>query len=480
MASLKRKDFSSPAKAGSFAGKSREEIIFLKIKEELPFILGAIKGGTKLYGKTYSKDTNELTYAKTKSKSKSIDLKTISIFKIFKDEDFGGGGARAKQADNTAITESGCAYYCSLVFNLIKRKLTPADCTKENLENPVVQRHVFASTSLNDFLKNGPSDWHDENVYMNTANAIWDKYKNKLKGPVYCHRGSKFMNNLYAAYKSALAWDRKPEGDKLAPGSFNADKWNPGDIWLSTLRPGKQPLKECRTFSDLKKCVLTFAGEGGLKKTTLLAVSLKKPGNPNKTKFERYNTKDRTHYKDGTVSYDGFTYGKRGDFFSSNDVYLYIGGKDIQFRGFNSSSGWQGNIIGTGALGGKIGGGNVDYYLQSAGIKSISRSPGIWRETQAPLVMDREIGLMHELYVKYSLRQKGNIGIDIDIVKDENRFKQLVIENGDNFKWQKYMGLLLINAMESADKEKQKLVAIELVRYAASNTALSTFFIKVS
>ena len=53
-------------------------------------------------------------------------------------------------------------------------------------------------------------------------------------------------------------------------------------------------------------------------------------------------------------------------------------------------------------------------------------------------------------------------------------------EKGNNFKFQKYMGLLLINAMESAGKSKQNIVATEILRYAASNTNISSFFVKVS
>ena len=75
--------------------------------------------------------------------------------------------------------------------------------------------------------------------------------------------------------------------DKLAPGSFNNDKWNPGDIWLSTFGKTEEPLKPCRIFNDLKKCVLDFSGEGNLPTTSLLGASLKKPAA--KAKIVEYN-----------------------------------------------------------------------------------------------------------------------------------------------------------------------------------------------
>lgn len=41
------------------------------------------------------------------------------------------------------------------------------------------------------------------------------------------------------------------------------------------------------------------------------------------------------------------------------------------------------------------------------------------------------------------------------------------------------MGLRLIDAMQSASKKAASLVATEMLRYAASNTDISTYFIKI-
>ena len=116
---------------------------------------------------------------------------------------------------------------------------------------------------------------------MNTANAVYKKFKNKLTGTVYCHRKSPFMDKLYEVFKEAKKLDEKE--DKLAPGSFSADKWNPGDIWLTNFSPEEEPLKNCRNLPQLKRCVLEYAGASkNKKKTVLLAVSLKKPGSTKK------------------------------------------------------------------------------------------------------------------------------------------------------------------------------------------------------
>ena len=485
MAELQKKDFIdggtlNKASVGPYAGKTRIDIVYEKIEKGLPFTLGGDSNGSKVFGKSFSSADGakpklenypyNLTYAKTKT-AKAKDYETLKITKFFKDEDFGGGGSRAKQADNTGPTESGCAYYCSLAFNIVKGELTEKDCTKAKLKEAA--NYVEATSSLNDFLKKGPDDWHEENVYINTANTVYKKFGSKFKTPVYCHRGSSFMNKLYEAFNKAKKLDEKE--DRLAPGSFNNDKWNPGDIWLSSYSTSSDPLKECRNLSDLKKCVIRFAGkDGNQEKTELLAVSLKKPGDPKKAKLKEFNTKTRTNYKDGEVSYDGFSYGKTGDFFKSNDIYLYMGKQAVQFRAFNTSSGWQGNITGTGALGGKIGGGNIDYYLKVAKIPSIFDAG---KEKTTAMLKKQDYQLLFDLYTKYYKKQSKKS--PVDLITDFGKFERLRKAKGTHFAWQKLMGMRLVDAIESAAASKRKIVATEILRYAASNTDISTYFIKI-
>jgi len=492
MPKLKKDDFIKsgaykPASGGDFSGQNRVEICYKKIEKQLPFIIGENERGSKVYGVSLTAEgkgkpgLNNYPYYLTFTRQKNAkirDQEQLKITEFFKDEDFGGGGSRAKQSDNTGPTESGCAYYCSLVFNVVKRELKLEDCTKANLKEAA--NFVQATSSLNDFLTKGPQDWVDEGVYINTANEVFNKFKSKIKTPVYCHRGSSFMTNLYKAFKSAKDKDAKEE--KIAPGSFNNDKWNPGDIWLSSYDPKSEPLKECRNFSDLKKCVLRYAGADskGQKETELLAVSLKKPGNSKKAKLKEFNTETRTNFKDGEVVYNGFSFGKTGNFFSSNDIYLYIGGKDVQFRAFNTTSGWQGNIIGTGALGGKIGGGNIDFYMVNAGIKSISANPsGSFKETLTGQLKKTDYKLLYDLYVKYWAKQSKVQYKSFPLISSFDTFEKERKLKSNHFTWQKLMGMRMIDALESSTKKKRNDVGTEIIRYAASNTDISTYFIKI-
>ena len=61
MAALKKPDFQKTAKAGAFSGKTRTDIVFLKIEKGLPFILGDTANGKKVYGKSFNENEFQLT-----------------------------------------------------------------------------------------------------------------------------------------------------------------------------------------------------------------------------------------------------------------------------------------------------------------------------------------------------------------------------------------------------------------------------------
>tara|TARA_B100000214_G_C23943232_1_gene616742 strand:- start:47 stop:1522 length:1476 start_codon:yes stop_codon:yes gene_type:complete len=468
------------ASSGDFNGETRAEIIKLKIKKGNPFILDSNKQQIKI-----TKLVDKLDFEYFPWRLKTSDGKMYSINQMTKDEDFGGSGGKgassagAKQAENTPITESGQAYYFSLVFNVIKKTLTQKDCTNKNLKEAA--KYVEATTSLKKFLDDGPESWLEGtagNVYMNTANKVYEKYKGKFKGNVICHRGSTFMNNLYEAFKSAKKLDEKE--DNLAPGSFKEDKWNPGDVWLTTFGSNETPLKECRNFDELRTCVLNFAGLGTQsKEVKLLAVSLKKSETKDVV-FKEFNTSERTQNLTRDVKYGGFSYGKSGDFFKSNDVYLYAAGtanRPIQFRAFNVTKSWQGNVIGTGALGGKIGGGNIDYYLKKQkGLKGWDFGTP-YQEKPFAILKNKDFDEMYELYAKYIDKQK--IKSPEPLLSKAEFHRQRKEKPQASFTFQKYMGLKLIDAVEQLSAKGKQNVILEMVRYAMSNTDISTYFVKL-
>ena len=190
MAYLQTKDFTKNASAGDYAGKDRHDIVGFKIKDKKPFIISATATGKKVYGVSYDKKSKILVYKESLASKK---FKQISILKIFKDKDFGGGAAGSGGgADLTKITESGQCYYCSYAFNIRGGEIKKAPTIKELGQ---AARFVQADMNLYDVMDKCPDEWFD--VFIKTANVIVKTYKNKVSGTVYFHRGSKFMKKIY-------------------------------------------------------------------------------------------------------------------------------------------------------------------------------------------------------------------------------------------------------------------------------------------
>jgi len=474
MALLQTKDFKKPAGKGPYAGQSREAILATRIKKQIPFKIGS-KNSKDFFGIGYDIKKFVITggFNKTDLK-KNKGLQTIKISQLYKDDLFGGGGGSGGGAEDTKYTESGQCYFNSLCFNVLNRPLKRSDTTLINLKKGA--KYVQATKTVDDFYKNGPDDWIENEVYIKTANILFNNYKTKFKRPVYFHRGSKFMNDVYLAKQQVQKYEitqaRKSGKLPQAPGSFSNDKWNPGDIWMSDLPPTTQPLKVFKDWSELNHAVLTEAGELKSKDANLLGVSLKKLGGT--ANLQKFNLPKRVN--NISVPFRGFIFGKNGDFFSSIDMYFKLGLGEVQFRAFNSTSAWQGEIKGAAAAGGKIGGGNLNYYLEKHINKSIGTSKGLsWKETSATQV---DIKKMYELYKKYNNLQMSPFNKSSFPVVSYSQFETNV-KGKNSFIFSKNMCLLFLDSFLSANKNKRDLISTEIIRYAASNTDVSSFFVKV-
>ncbi len=466
MAYLQTKDFNKNASAGSYAGKDRHTIVLLKIKDKKPFVISATATGPKVYGVSYDKNKKILVYRDTLASKK---YKEISILKIFKDKDFGGGsGGSGGGAELTKITESGQCYYCSYAFNVKGGEIKIPPTLKELGK---AARFVQADMNLYDVEKSCPEEWYD--VFIKTANVIVKTYKNKTSGNVYFHRGSNFMKKIYES-KAQVMKDDKQSGTPQAPGSFSDDKWNPGDIWMSTYNTADTPLlNKYKTWSELNQQVLERAGKlGG--KTKLLGISLKKVGAT--ASIKEFNLPKRVN--NIMISYEGFRFGKVGNFFSSQDIYMYMSGQEVQFRTFSGDSAWQGEIKGASAAGGKIGGGNVNFYC----MKHIGENIGggnsqNWNEKSILNRVDDE--KVYNLYAKFYNLQNTFQKADYPIVPKAD-FMRLFAEQTSNFRASKYMCMLFLDTFYEGTRTQRNKVVTEMIRYAASNTDQSSYFIKVS
>ena len=478
------------ASGGLYAGQGYVDIANNKIKDKREFILGTNAQGRKVYGLRLIVDKDKFFLEYANSKTSKVKTGQDIISRFFKDPDFGGGRGSGGGADDTAVTESMQCFYLSLLFNTNVNKLDNKNTQLKDLETQKNHCYVYErSTRLTakDCYDRCPEDWFNKDVFIKTANAIYQsQYSKPFKGKkVYFHRGSPFMKKVYASKKRAMDFDRKNNNPPIAPGSFSDDKWNPGDIWMSTQMPTAiEPFVDNKKFKK-PPVEWTTLREAVVDKSDIntIGISLKKvEGIPNVVAF---NTRERTHNKD--VRFSGFTFGQTGDFFKSADMYMYFSdGGVMQLRATATTKSWQGEMKGKYAAAGKIGGGNINHFVEQVYGKSIganSIQPN-WSETY---YKDSNLSTMYNLYKKYINKQKS--GTALQKIVSQAEFKRLADGYVNNkkqpaspaFYFGKYMALLFLDTIKADTKNRQlDEFSKSIVRYAMSNTDISTFFIKVS
>lgn len=468
MPALKSTDMGTKiASSGPYAGETRDSIFELKIKDGKQFTLGASESGPKVTGVAYDRATKTLNYYKSTNKSV---IESVRYTGVFKDPEFGGGRGSGGGADDTKYTESLQCYYCSYVFNVAKKKITSV--TPDQLKQG--ERFVQATETLVNALAKGPGWWVENDVYIKTANRLFDEYGRKMISPVYFHRGSKFMNDLYAA-KTKCHKNDKENGDPQAPGSFSHDKWNPGDIWASTFSVLETPLADYTSnWGELNERVWNLASQG-----KLLGISLKKVEAP-RANYQQFNAP--TMALPSSYTFGSWSYGKTGDFFKSQDIYIRIGTKEVQFRTFGGTTSWQGEIKGAAAAGGRIGGGNIHFYCKEVFGKGIFGSYDDEASYLAAFKRGEANGTsqkrMYELYKKYN-----HLSLPTQPLMKEMDFMKKLADipklKEYNFKNSKMICLEFLDVILSGTTAQRDQLATKMFRYAESNTDQSSYFIKL-
>ena len=439
-------DLKKEAGKGPYKGIARSQIIKLKIADKKEFTLNS---GAKIKGTNWDEKTYTLF----------VGTRKISLKEIKKDPDFGGGGSGAG-ADVTAIVECGQALVCSLIYNVMKKEIKWEDLTYEGLQKAM--QYCYLTETLDTIIERSPPEWVQS--YVKSANILYRNYK--MSGtPVYFHRGSKFMNEVYSGKKIVFDADKKSDKPQ-APGSFSDDKWNPGDIWMTTLKT--VPSISTDSWASLNKDIYDLA-----QAKKLVGVSLKKVGGS--AHIEEYNalsTKQTKEYR--YASFRVTSASERGPlppFFNSIDLYMSIGDREVQFRATSGEASWQGEIKGATAAGGKIGGGNVNFYLK----KYVGK--GLFDKSEDEVLkFVKTKDFFNEFYALYKKHFDGKILPYEEFVMNANA-KQ---KDSKGYLFSKYMNMKFIDIFLSANTSTRNKIATDFVRYAASNTDQSSFFVKIS
>lgn len=362
------------------------------------------------------------------------DGKTISIGKLFKSAEFGGGKGSGGGSTNTRVQESAMALVCAIAW-LNKKAISASDLSDENISQGFEKVDVDATREeITEFLRNEKSWMH---TFVSSANLLLSSFYN----PNFVfHRGSKFEKSIYNAYKTAK---------KEAEITMNNDKWNPADIWLvdSSMENYEFPTN----LTQLNGMLVEFFSS-----KKIVGVSLKKATKNPSLKVINLSKSDFQGR-----SYEGFDMRS-----TNNNLKLLYDGGSMTFRNFRFGTNYAGEIDGKKAQHGKLGLGPINDNLKINNLQLLPSSKDVaakFNDGDEELVKD-----FKELFLNY-----------VDKA-DEKVFDEIMSTKDMNYKSSKFLSLKLLDIIENADKKIQDELVSDMIRYASSMSKLSSVHVKVS
>ena len=356
-----------------------------------------------------------------------------------------GGGARGGTRIANLGEGSQCIY-AAVAFGL-GRNITQRDISKTNIEK--YKNKFDIDSTVDEILDDLPEIWMNSSILG--ANKLFDKFF-KVNGKFTFHKGSKDagskivrkINELFQKFK-------KDEGLSL-----NINKWNPADFWLVSSEFDIKILEDEKTMEGFNQQI-----QKQLLNNKLIGISLKQMGG--KATLTVNNVERNKKYE---KKYSGYTFSTK-----SIDGYINLtGNSKLQFRataGPTNLTGWQGEIQGGLAAGGKISLGPFNMLLRAHDIKEIP--------TDAAKRVKNEPDKVYK-DISYGLEKFGKMK-----KAEVTKFKTNKIVT-NQYLYSKLQVVQLIKIFEVTLKQKKKLrdqLAEDMFLYAASLSKYSSAFYKL-
>lgn len=415
--------------------QDRGERFLEKIEKQEPFEL--TDGSSSIIQKNspgvkslMEKNYNELSGGKKLFIKEDGELVSLSNF--IKTEEFGSSKGQGAGSKNTALQESSQCVFNAMLRSLKKTYLDIEDVTLENISSS----YQYCDTT---------TPW--EEIYEFSQDKIWQQSfltsSNLLSQYVgemeyEHHRDSLFVDSIYEAYRE----------NQL---EYQADKWNPADIWL--VKDSALSTVFSSSLDDLNNQVKDM-----FEKKELIGVSLKKTG-----KEAKLEVKNLDKIKKKQYTYEGYKTTSK-----SKDISLLYNEGKICFRTFNYATNWAGEILGKTASHGKIGIKPLNRILRNNGLSPLRYIKFVKEEWENPKCgIENVKTLLSFLFSDYIGGWGGNFNIFIQ-------------DKSIDWKVSKTMGLILLHMIESQPKEIQNKIITDIISYASSESDESSVFIKIS
>ena len=371
-----------------------------------------------------------------------IEETSSSVLRIlFKTSGGGSGGGAAL----TKLAESAQAVYAAIAFGL-GRHVTNSDITPANVKK---YNNLFdVDGDMDKILNKLPDIWIESSVLG--ANALYDDFKD-LKG-IKFHRGGKVVNNIENQFKRI----KKEEKVRM-----DINKWSPADIYITTPKYDPTWLEDEKSIKGLNQCMNERINP---KDPKMFGVSLKKMSNTASLKLLNFDKKDATEKEFDKIEMT----------WDSKDMYIcFKDGTKIQFRGFSGDnlSGWQGEVKGSKANQGKIGGGPINLLLKihNESLVDIKVATKLKNKNERGDVIDNlKKGLKTLLGTKF----KEEDFLNMQTKMKENQFLAWV--------YSKSQGVQLAEIIDSiTNKTKKDQLCEDFYLYANSRSAIASPYYKL-
>lgn len=388
-----------------------------------------------------------------KKKGKVNSSTDITFTKIKKTTAFGSNKGSGGGADATALFEGAACWVTAYRYTLKKDIDIEYPITLKDLEG--VSSSVSTDRSVEEIHKFLENDIAWMKSSIRTANKLYSNQKYRNKNFIF-HRGTGIVNTVEGHFKKV----NKADGSPFA----NINKWTPADIYMC----------DCDFDSSMITNEMTF--QGGLNKILLDLIKTKKLIGVSLKKVES-NTTNLTEHNftkaSLTVKKPFESVGSKS-LMGSMDVYLFGEGYRIQFRATDKEGKtWQGEMIGKAAKHGKIGGGVMNYILESV----YGEGNGIWREYNSAAsvsIAARGNALDNKIF---DLASKNSQYV---MDKDESLDLKFISGMRPQWKFSKYIGLTLVDVLMSGSKDERDEITTRIYLYATSASDSSAPYIKVS
>lgn len=400
-----------------------------------------------------AKYTRKKVLTEIKRQGRRNVSKEIGFTGIKKTTQFGSNKGSGGGADATALFEGAACWMTAYRYSLRKDIDVDYTVTLEDLE--AVSGSVETDEPLgkiHDFIMNDP-DWMKSSI--RTANKLYGatKYRNTN---FKFHRGTSIVDTVEDHFKIVNREDGRPFSD--------INKWTPADIYM------------CDHSFDTSLITNEMTFQGGFNKVLLdlieskqlIGVSLKKVTTNTANLTEHNFTRASL-----TVSKPFQSVGSKS-LMGSMDVYVKGQGVSVQFRATDrEGKAWQGEVMGSSAKHGKIGGGVMNYIMESV----YGDGNGVFSEydNAKDVSTAARLGSLDSKIFALANKRSGFVCAEGEVPN-----LQEISAMRDQWKFAKYLGLVVVDQMMSGTKAQRDEITTRMYLYATSASDNSAPYIKIS